>query len=228
MRGTWWKAHAAKPSSIGFAFEGAITTLIGESGSGKTFVALSMAAAVSDGREWHGCSVNGGSVAYVTFEGDALNARLRAIKSSQGIGISNVHVLVANDPVSLRRRDGAELPSSGEASLQGALGGLISGLETNAPPIRLIVIDTLRASLAGSEDDSDTIAAYLRMVRRLLARVPRAGALLIHHSGWQDGETPRKRERGSSALRGTSITRFSFGRAAVAIRRLPHTSLWKR
>ena len=32
--------------------------------------------------------------------------------------------------------------------------------------------------------------------------VPGAAALLVHHAGWQDGDTPRKRERGSSTWRG--------------------------
>jgi hypothetical protein len=32
--------------------------------------------------------------------------------------------------------------------------------------------------------------------------VPGAAAILAHHAGWQDGESQRKRERGSSAWRG--------------------------
>src|SRR5204863_7235303 len=45
-------------------------------------------------------------------------------------------------------------------------------------------------------------AACMRVHRRLLATVPGAAGLIAHHSGWMDGEVPRRRERGSSAWRG--------------------------
>jgi predicted transcriptional regulator len=35
-----------------------------------------------------------------------------------------------------------------------------------------------------------------------MAVIPGAAAILAHHAGWQDGETQKKRERGSSAWRG--------------------------
>jgi hypothetical protein len=63
-------------------------------------------------------------------------------------------------------------------------------------------VDTVRASLSGSEDSSEHVSAYLRAVGRVLATVPGAAALLVHHAGWQDGEGKRPRERGSSAWRG--------------------------
>ncbi len=87
--------------------------------------------------------------------------------------------------------------------MRDALTTLTQELATTArPPIVLVIIDTVRASLAGNEDSSEHVAAYLRAVRRLLLCVPGAAALLTHHAGWQDGDTPRKRERGSSAWRG--------------------------
>ena len=65
-----------------------------------------------------------------------------------------------------------------------------------------MVVDTVRASLSGSEDSSEHVSAYLRAMRRLMARTPGAAWVLVHHAGWQDGETQRKRGRGSSAWRG--------------------------
>ena len=47
------------------------------------------------------------------------------------------------------------------------------------------------------------VSAYLRAVRRILSSLPDAGALLVHHAGWQgEGKSSRQRERGSSAWRG--------------------------
>ena len=55
-----------------------------------------------------------------------------------------------------------------------------------------MIIDTVRASLIGSEDGSESVSAYLRAVRRLLAPYPEAAGLLAHHAGWQDGEHGRE------------------------------------
>jgi AAA domain len=147
--------------------------------------------------------VRAGSVAYVSFEGDALGLRLRALREA-GTDLSHLHVLQAGEPLSPRvDRDGTESPSAGETALGGALAELTARLTAQAaPPLTLLIVDTVRASLVGSEDRSEDVAAYLRAMRRLLAPYPEVGAILAHHAGWQDGETSRKRERGSSAFRG--------------------------
>jgi hypothetical protein len=180
-----------------------VTMLVGESGASKTFVLLDMAATVSDGRRWHDRGVRQGAVAYISFEGDALGLRLRALQEA-GSKLEHVYVLQAREPLSPRvERDGTERPSLGEQALAEELQGLTTRLiETGGPGVVLIVIDTVRASMTGSEDRSEDAAAYLRAVRRLLAPYPEAACILVHHAGWQDGETKRKRERGSSALRG--------------------------
>ena len=56
--------------------------------------------------------------------------------------------------------------------------------------------------MTGSEDSSEHVSAFLRAGRRLMARTPGAAWCLVHHAGWQDGDSARKRERGSSAWRG--------------------------
>lgn len=197
--------QTAPPDEIveGLAWAGQLTVLVAESGVGKTFVALSMSAAVSAGRPWFGRRTEAGSVAYCSFEGDALNLRLRALRES-GRTDDHVFFVRASDPLSPRlSREVGEEPSRGELDLLDALDDLRARLAAEGKPaIRLVVVDTVRASLAGSEDLSDNVAAYLRTVRRLLAAVPGAAAVLTHHAGWQDGDTQRKRERGSSAWRG--------------------------
>ena len=197
-------ASPPRPSILeSMAFEGGITMLVGTSGVGKTFVALSMAAAVNDGRDWCGRRAMLGSVAYVSFERDDLSVRLKGIQDAQQIPTSNIYVLPATEAISPSRSNAQDTPSRGEQELSEALDDLVADLaDRNAPPLRLLVIDTLRVSLIGSEDDSDTIASYVRVIHRLLKRVPHAAAMLLHHAGWQDGENKRPRERGSSALRG--------------------------
>jgi hypothetical protein len=195
------------------AWHGRVTVLVSESGVGKTFVLLDVAAAVSDRRHWHGRAVSPGSVAYISYEGDALGLRLQALREA-GAPLTQLYVLHASEPLSPRvDHDGTEHRSAGELQLTEALAELAARLASaNAPPLGLVILDTVRASLVGSEDSSEPVSAYLRAVRRLLAPYPEAGAILAHHAGWQDGETPRKRERGSSAFRGNVDATFYLDR----------------
>ena len=90
----------------GIAAAGKITVIASESGAGKTFALLSMAAAVSDDRPWHGRLVEQGTVAYFSFEADALGLRLAALRS-QGWNLENLFIFAGADPISPRiGRDG--------------------------------------------------------------------------------------------------------------------------
>lgn len=190
----------------GVAWAGCITVVVSESGAGKTFATLSISAAVSDDVRWLGRSVRSGSVPYLSFEGDALGLRLRALVEHGGHRLENLYLVRASDPLSPRiGRDGVEEYSIGEYVVTEALRELSARLAAaGRPAIVLLVIDTVRASLSGSEDSSEHVSAYLRAVRRIMATIPGAACILVHHAGWQDGENKRKRERGSSAWRGNA------------------------
>lgn len=187
----------------GVAWANLITVLVSESGAGKTFVLLDAAAAVSAGLPWHGRTSEQGTVAYCSFEGDALGLRTRAMHLHRGHLFDHVKVIRLSDPISpLLTRDG-ETRSNGERILMGELAALQQEIDhDHRPPLRLIIIDTIRASMTGSEDSSDHTSAYLRVARRVLAQAPDAACVLAHHAGWQDGEQKKKRERGSSSWRG--------------------------
>jgi putative DNA primase/helicase len=182
-----------------------ITLCVAESGVGKTFLALGISTSVGDGRAWAGRRVRQGSVVYASYEGDALGLRLRALREAGGYSLDHVYIVKASEPLSpvVVFPTRAESPSPGERALEATLRGLNERLAAaGLPPVVLLVIDTVRCSMAGNEDSSGDTAAYLRAVRRVLAAVPDAGALLLHHAGWQDGDAKRQRERGSSAWRG--------------------------
>lgn len=203
--------------SGGYVVADRITVVAGDSGAGKTFVMLDQAAAIGLGARWMGRDTVMGSVAYATFEGDAFGSRLRALRDRHA-DLSNLYVFRASDPISPSSRDGAEDVSRGEAILIDRLRHLAAELiAAGRPPIVAVYIDTVRASLSGSEDSSEHVSAYLRAVRRILAVVPGAGAVLVHHVGWQDGDpaTRRRRERGSSAFRGNVDQTFHLEAEAV-------------
>jgi AAA domain-containing protein/primase-like protein len=188
----------------GAVWRGSVAVLVSESGAGKTFVVTDLGAAVSDGVPWHGRRTRKGSVLYVAFESSALGVRLRALRDVVGRSLENVFVLRASEPLSPKILfDRVEHASQGELAVAEAIDDLRAWLAAEGrPDLVLIIIDTVRQSLAGSEDNSEIVSAYLRAVRRLLHRAPEAAALLVHHSGWQDTDARRQRERGSSAWRG--------------------------
>jgi hypothetical protein len=197
----------ALPSPVeiieGILWQGCITMLPAESGSGKTFVALDLGAAVSEGTPWHGRRTLPRSVVYVPFESDNLPARFEALHQ-QGYSLRHLHVIRASEPISPRVTREGEVPSPGERLITDTLIALRDDLAANGePPIGPVIIDTARASMLGPEDSSEHVSAYTRAGRRILAAVPDAGLFITHHTGWQDGgDTQRKRERGSSAWRG--------------------------
>jgi hypothetical protein len=183
----------------GMAWAGCITLLVGESGAGKSFVLDAVAAAVSEGRPCFGRATLQKSVLKVACESDHLGRRYIALAESQGYDLENVYAGRLQVALSRRGEDIAD----GERVLIDAIIRLNGQLEASRkPPLGLIEVDTVRASMGGSEDSSEDVSSYLRAIRRILAATPGAAALLAHHAGWQDGDTKRRRERGSSAWRG--------------------------
>jgi hypothetical protein len=190
----------------GCLYRGRKTVMVSEPNLGKSFVELSQAASIADPRQtsWCGQPIDThGAVAIITFEPDALNTRLQALQE-QGLDLTDVHALRAFAPLSPRvGRDSVEASGPGAALADEALTRLVEELASNGrPPLVAVYIDTVRASMSGSEDDSGDVAAYLRAVDRVIASAPGAALILLHHSGWQDGDPKRRRERGSSAFRG--------------------------
>jgi len=202
-----------EPVIDGIAWANAISILVGESASGKTFVELDMAACVSADREWHGRKVRQGSVVYFGFEGH-VGLRLKALHDVGKHALTHVYTVRASDPLSPSLdRERLETPGRGEQDALRDLTQIVAYLKAHGlPPVVLLFVDTIRASLLGSEDSSESASAYLRAVRRIMACVPGAACLLAHHAGWQDKDTQQKhgrqRERGSSAWRGNVDATF--------------------
>jgi hypothetical protein len=189
----------------GLLYRGRQTVLVAESGAGKSFAVLSMAGAVVDPNvsRWAGREVITGSVALVLFERDAVGLRLRALQE-QDRDLANLYVLLASDTLSPTvTREGLELASPGELAVGADLDALrVQLASAGRPELVAVFFDTVRASMTGTEESSKDTSAYLRAIDRIAKRAPGAAVGLVHHTGWQDGAESKKRERGSSALRG--------------------------
>ena len=124
----------------GIVAANSVSVLVGESGASKTFLLLSWAASVADGKPWLGRRVRGGSVGYLSFEGDALGLRLRALREVAGAQLENLYVLRAADPLSpIADRQRGESPSPGEIAVEAAVKALVEEITADGrPPIRLL------------------------------------------------------------------------------------------
>lgn len=180
------------PVVEGFIDEGQVGILSGESGEGKTFVGLSIAQAVASGARWGQCATRRGAVIYCSWEGDSFNLRLKALEVNKTPMRADFFHLVRGD---------ASLNAM-ELRFTKLFGDFQSACELAGTRVSLVVLDTLRMALGGSEDSSADVSEFLSCARRMSKTVAPAAVLILHHLGWQDSDAPKKRERGSSALRG--------------------------
>lgn len=160
--------------------------LYGASGTYKSFLALSLAAAVSTGGRWFGNDVdNAGQVIYIAAEGAAgLQARKKAYEIRHGVKLSKLGIL-ADSPIINKGIDCEMLVQA-----------CLAVAEEFATPIRLIVVDTLARAFAGEENSASDMGEFIRACD-YIRRTTGASIMVIHHSG-KDLE---KGARGSSALR---------------------------
>jgi hypothetical protein len=159
---------------------GTVTKLVGESGKGKSFVAIDWSLCIATGRKWQGRNVRKGRVLYIAAEGGfGLKKRIRAWTKTHGDVPADAFVLIP---------DAVQLADAGQ----------LSALIKVAKDFDVVVIDTLARTSAGLEENSaKDMGAYINNCYKIRDSAREAGAtvLVVHHTGYDT-----KRARGSSAL----------------------------
>jgi len=159
-----------------------IAALVGKSGAGKTFVALSLALSIASGRAFFGRPVQQSAVLYIAAEGQqTLINRIDAALSAWGIE--------ADPPIYVMRHV-FDLMTAEDVER------VCAAIESQGVRPGLVVLDPLASFVAGSTDRMADIAAMNRTGLIAMRDRLRATILLVVHAGWE-GE----RERGSSHLR---------------------------
>lgn len=178
-----------------------LAVIFGASGSGKSFLAIDLVAAVAgDADQWFGHRVSQHApVVFIALEGAAgLPARLRALCDRIGTGWTR-RVRFLTVPVSLM------------ASAQiDELAGVIEGAGLAGA---MVVVDTLSRAIAGEDENAaETMSKVAETCARLHDRL-QGPVLLVHHSG----KDPTKGMRGASALHAACDS-------AIEVRRIGDTS----
>ena len=167
--------------------------LWGQSGVGKSFLALDWGLCTATGRKWLGRDVHQGAVVYIAAEGGSgISKRcLRWCEYHQVPSPHNFGII----PEAYALIQTEELKELAETIRD----------QMDEPPA-LIVIDTLNRNIGGSESSEDDMGKFIRAAD-LLQRAFDSTILIIHHTGWNV-----ERERGHSSLRGAADTMVSVSK----------------
>lgn len=164
-----------------------VMAIFGKPKSGKSFIAVDMAASLSLGIPFHGHKTKQAAVVYVCGEGNrGIARRLHAFQSLHKQNLTNA-------PLLLSTRGARMLDEKDHQMLKDN----IDLAQDKYGQIGMIVIDTLARSMNGDENSTSDMNAFIEKVDDLKDSYG-AAVNLIHHTGHGTSQ----RARGSSALPG--------------------------
>lgn len=172
----------------GFVPSGGVMVLAGTPGTGKSFTALSWAAAIAEGNQWFGQQTRQAPVVYVLGEGfGSFGTRITAWKTANSRPIpDNLH-FVDGLTFGIDLKDPAVVQQ------------LINTLAYTQPG--LVIFDTFSMlARVRSENDNAEVAQVMANVNRIV-QATGATAILIHHTTKTTGTV-----RGASAFVGNADT----------------------
>lgn len=182
----------------GIIESGALGAIVGDTGTCKSFLAISMAASISLGTPWYGRKVEKSPVVFIAGEGHAgFGKRLRAWEIHNESSLVGAPLHFSTVPVSLTNAQSMENASreiDRVSSAEGAPG--------------LVIIDTLHRNFGeGDENQASDMATVIAQLDELRSRF-KCAVLLIHHVGHSASD----RGRGSSSFRAALDFEFLVSR----------------
>jgi hypothetical protein len=171
-----------------------LAIVYGQSGSGKSFLVLDMAAAIATGSLWHGRKTNRARAVFVLAEGaGGFQNRLKAHAADHGRlpGIS----IIDRAPHLL---DSAQCQQLSDEILQ-------------AGGTDIIVVDTLMASCPGADENAAKDMGRVIDYCKQIGTTCKATVILVHHSGKDES----RGARGWSGLRAAVDAEIEVTRVGV-------------
>jgi hypothetical protein len=174
-----------------------LVVMYGASGSGKSFLALDMAAAIARGVEWRGKRVRQGRVAYIAAEGGGgFRKRLKAYGQHNEIDLASLELGVIHAaPNMMEANDAADVVKAIKA-----WGGA-----------DIVIVDTFAQVMPGANENAgEDVGKALTHCKRI-HELTGAMIILIHHAG----KDASKGARGWSGLRAAADAELEVVREAT-------------
>jgi RecA-family ATPase len=185
------RAETHEPLIDGLIDKGTFVLAFGEPKKGKTFVALSMAAAIASGEPWAGRKTGRGVSAYFAGEGGS-GIKRRAATLAQDHSPSEMPLALIPGHFNLMAHKGVDQIIS---DIEDA--AKIAGVDPAA-----VYFDTLSRGFAGqNENDSTAMGLFVQGVDRIREKTS-ATVVVLHHVT----KSNNKDARGRSILRGAYDT----------------------
>lgn len=165
----------------------AMAVLYGDSNSGKTFLAIDMAASLRLGEQWLGRNTTGGLVLYLATEAaQSVKLRLKAYQRHHAVKVPGF--VIVQSPINLY---------DGDADVNAVL-ALITKLEAElGEKVSLVIGDTLARMSAGANENSGEDMGVVLKNSSAIINATGATFLWIHHCG----KDQAKGMRGWSGMR---------------------------
>jgi AAA domain len=181
------------PLIEGLLDEGALSVIYGDSGSGKTFVALDLGFHVASGRPWNGKQVAHGLVVYIAAEGGRrIKTRLAALKAHFKPNTEPLLALVRY-PIDLRTSD---------ANLQELIALVRTAERQVGKKCVWVIVDTLSRAIAGGDENSSIDMGRIVVAADRIRAGTGAHFSFVHHTG----KDALRGARGHSLLRAATDT----------------------
>ena len=166
---------------------GSSVVVYGDSNSGKTFWALSVATAIATGTDCYGRKTDPGLVVYLASEAPAsIRSRMQAIKKFHGCNLENLAMV----PVPMNFY-------SGDQDAHDVIELVRAVEQIKGQPVRLIIGDTLARMSAGANENSGEDMGPVMARFDQVATSTGAALMIIHHNG----KDAAKGARGWSGIR---------------------------
>ena len=152
---------------------GSTVVVYGDSNSGKTFWALSVATAIATGSDCYGRKTDPGLVVYLASEAPAsIRSRMQAIKKFYGCDLENLAMV----PVPMNFYSGAQ-------DAHDVIEMVRAIEQIKGRPVRLIICDTLARMSAGANENSGEDMGPVMARFDQVATATGATMMIIHHNG---------------------------------------------
>lgn len=176
----------------GYMRKGGLGMIHGESGCGKSFAVIDMAASIASEEisDWHGIPLHHGQVIYFAGEGaDGLNARLASFCNERNINPDSLKLEVIDEIFKL---------DCGKEDTAHSLENTIAEIKSYGETV-LVVFDTVNIYMKAEENSNTDVGNFCQMCRKIIQECG-CTVLLVHHTGLSP--EAKNRGRGASSLKG--------------------------